>query len=317
MKIVVLDGYTANPGDLTWEEFTRLGEFQVYDRTPPEQVVPRAAGAEAVLTNKTVIARHAISALPALRYIGVLATGYNIIDTVAARERGIVVCNVPEYSTANVAQTAFALLLELTDHAGHHAETVRAGKWSGSVDFCYWDFPLIELSGLTLGIIGYGRIGRAVARIAQAFGMRVLAYSRLPASGNANGVEPVELDILLQQSDVVSLHCPLTAETTRMVNAAMIDKMKHSAFLINTSRGGLIDEASLAAALNSDRLAGAGLDVLSTEPPRVDNPLLTAKNCIITPHIAWASQKSRSALLRIAAENLRAWQKGARQNVVN
>jgi glycerate dehydrogenase len=236
----------------------------------------------------------------------------------AARERGIVVSNVPEYSTQEVAQAVFALLLELTNRTGHHAETVRAGKWSKSKDFCYWDFPLVSLAGLTLGIIGYGRIGRAVGRIGQAFGMRVLATRRSssPKTGD-DGTQFVEMETLLCESDAVTLHCPLTAENQRMVNAAFLGKMKPSAFLINTARGGLVDEAALAGALNQGRIAGAGLDVLSTEPPSPENPLLTAKNCIITPHIAWATKTARGRLLQITAENIRAWQKGVPQNVVS
>jgi glycerate dehydrogenase len=318
MKIVILDGYAANPSDLSWDEFASLGELEVFDRTSPEQMVARLQGAAMAITNKAVLNRTVILALPDLRYIGVTATGYNIVDVAAARERGIVVSNVPEYSTQEVAQAVFALLLELTNRTGHHAETVRAGKWSKSKDFCYWDFPLVSLAGLTLGIIGYGRIGRAVGRIGQAFGMRVLATRRSssPKTGD-DGTQFVEMETLLCESDAVTLHCPLTAENQRMVNAAFLGKMKPSAFLINTARGGLVDEAALAGALNQSRIAGAGLDVLSTEPPSPENPLLTAKNCIITPHIAWATKTARGRLLQITAENIRAWQKGVPQNVVS
>jgi len=318
MKIVVLDGHASNPGDLSWDEFAKLGELEVFDRTAKEQMIVRLQGAAIALTNKAVLDRSVISALPDLRFIGVTATGYNVVDVEAARERGIVVCNVPEYSTPDVAQAVFALLLELTNRTGHHAETVRAGKWSRSQDFSYWDYPLAGLSGLTLGIIGFGRIGRAVARIGQAFGMKILAMRRSPSATDKNdGVEYVELDTLLRESDVISLHCPLTPETTRLVNAEFLAKMKRTAFLINTARGGLVDEAALADALNHDRIAGAGLDVLSTEPPSPDNPLLAAKNCIITPHIAWATKTARIRLLQVTADNIRAWLNGKPQNVVN
>lgn len=318
MKIVILDGYAANPGDLSWDEFATLGELAVFDRTRPEQMVERLQGAAVAITNKAVVNRDMISALPDLRYIGVTATGYNIVDGAAARERGMVVTNVPEYSTQEVAQAVWALLLELTNRTGHHAETARAGKWSRSADFCYWDFPLVSLAGLTLGIIGYGRTGRAVGRIGQAMGMKVLALRRAssPKTDN-NGTQFVELETLLRESDAVTLHCPLTPENQRMVNASFLGKMKLTAYLINTARGGLVDEAALAEALNQGRIAGAGLDVLSTEPPPDNNPLLAAKNCIITPHIAWATKTARVRLLQITAENIRAWQSGKPQNVVN
>jgi glycerate dehydrogenase len=318
MKIIVLDGHAANPGDLSWDEFSRLGKLEVFDRTAKEQIIARLQGATVALTNKAVIDRAVISALPDLRFIGVTATGYNIVDIAAARERGIVVCNVPEYSTQDVTQAVFALLLELTNRTGHHAETVRAGKWSKSPDFCYWDYPPIGLSGLTLGIIGFGRIGRAVARIGQAFGMKILATRRnIAATAEADGIRYVELDTLVRESDAITLHCPLTPETTRLVNAQFLAKMKPTAFLINTARGGLVDEAALADALNHDRIAGAGLDVLSSEPPLPDNPLLSAKNCIITPHIAWATKTARIRLLQVTADNIRAWLNGKPQNVVN
>ena len=317
MKIVILDGYTADPGDLSWDEFAKLGKLTVFDRTAKEQIVPRLKGVAIAVTNKAVLDRDIISALPDLRYIGVTATGYNIVDIGAAQERGIVVCNVPEYSTPDVAQAVFALLLELTNRTGHHAESVRAGKWSRSPDFCYWDFPLAGLSGLTLGIIGYGRIGRAVARIGQAFGMKILTMRRNASSNvESDGIRYVGLDTLLRESDVVTLHCPLTPETTRMVNAKFLEKMKRTAILINTARGGLVDEAALADALNNGRIAGAGLDVLSIEPPPPDNLLLNAKNCVITPHIAWATKTARMRLLQISAENIRAWLNGKPQNVV-
>lgn len=317
MKIVVLDGYTLNPGDLSWEQFKALGEFETHDRTPQTQTVERARDAEIVLTNKTVLDRAVIAALPRLRYIGVLATGYNVVDIETARERGIPVCNVPEYGTANVAQAVFALLLELTNHTGHHSQTVREGRWTAATDFCYWDFPLVELNGLTLGIVGYGRIGRAVARIGCAFGMKVLVLDASATRVSSAEVRFVGLDTLFRESDVVSLHCPLTQQTKELINAARLAQMKPTAFLINTARGGLVNEAALADALNHDRLAGAGLDVLSIEPPPADNPLLRAKNCIITPHIAWATRDARARLMQVAADNLRAWLQGRPQNVVN
>jgi glycerate dehydrogenase len=318
MKIVILDGHTANPGDLSWDEFAQFGKVEVFERTGAEEIVGRLQGAAIAVTNKAVINRQAMLALPDLRYIGVTATGYNIVDIAAARERGIVVTNVPEYSTPDVAQAVFALLLELTNHTGHHADTVRAGKWSQSRDFAYWDFPLISLTGLTLGIIGYGRIGRAVGRIGEAFGMKILANRRSSSTGaREEGVHYVEMETLLRESDVVSLHCPLTPENQRMVNASFLGKMKPTAFLINTARGGLVDEPALAHALNNGRIAGVGLDVLSIEPPPADNPLLSAKNCIVTPHIAWATKTARTRLLQITAENLRAWLSGAPKNVVS
>ncbi len=318
MKIVVLDGHTANPGDLSWDEFAKLGNLEIFPRTNKDQIISRLQGAAAAITNKAVINRNTLSALPNLRYIGVTATGYNIVDTEAARERGIVVTNVPEYSTQEVAQAVFALLLELTNRTGYHAETVRAGRWSKSEDFCYWDYPLICLAGLSLGIIGYGRIGQEVGRIAQAFGMKILAPRR-PSSPKigSDGVQYVEMETLLRESDAISLHCPLTPESKGLVNSEFLSKMKPTAFLINTARGGLVNEPALADALNQNRIAGAGLDVLSTEPPPADNPLLNAKNCIITPHVAWATKTARARLLQIAATNIRAWLNGAPQNVVN
>ena len=318
MRIVVLDGYTLNPGDLSWDAIRALGDCVIHDRTPPERVVERAAGAAVVLTNKVALDRAAIEALPELRLIAVTATGYNIIDTAAARSRDVAVCNVPEYGTPNVAQHVFALLLELATRTGHHARTVRDGRWAASADWCYWDYPLVELSELTLGIVGYGRIGRAVADIARGFGMNVLAHRRRGNGGvTEDGVRLVDLDTLFARSDVVSLHCPLTPDNARMVSADRLGRMKPSAFLINTARGGLIDEAARAAALNAGTIAGAGLDVLTVEPPRGDNPLIGAKNCIITPHIAWASRPARQRLLNVTAENLRRFLDGRPQNVVN
>jgi glycerate dehydrogenase len=316
MRIVVLDGFTLNPGDLSWNELESLGECRIHDRSSAADVVEHAADAEIVLTNKTVLNREQILALPKLKYIGVLATGYNIVDVAAARERNIPVTNVPTYGTKSVAQHTFALLLELTQHAGHHAQTVRDGRWTKSPDFCYWDYPLVELADLTMGIVGLGRIGKAVAELALAFGMNVLATSSTPRKP-LPGIQFVELETLLRQSDVVSLHCPLTAQTKNMVNKSTLALLKPTAFLVNTSRGPLIDEHALAEALNSGRIAGAAVDVLSVEPPPADNPLLSAKNCIVTPHIAWATRAARARLMRIAVANVRAFLNGSLENVVN
>jgi glycerate dehydrogenase len=316
MKIVILDGFTLNPGDLGWDELKSLGECEIHDRTPASEVVKRAARAEIVLTNKTPVTRETIFALPQLKFIGILATGYNIVDVAAARERSVPVANVPAYSTKSVAQHTFALLLELTQHVGHHARTVRDGRWSESPDWCYWDYPLIELDGMTIGIFGYGRIGRAVSDLALAFGMKVLATSSSPKQ-IPSGIQFVDLETLFRQSDVVTLHCPLTPQTKNLVNTARLALMKPTAFLINTSRGLLIDETALADALNCGRIAGAGLDVLSFEPPPPRNPLLKAKNCLITPHIAWATRAARSSLMQTTAANVRAFIAGKPQNVVN
>jgi glycerate dehydrogenase len=317
MKLVILDAYTTNPGDLSWDELCAMADCAVYDRSSPDQVVPRAADAEMVLTNKTILDREVIAALPQLRYIGVLATGYNIVDVQAARQRGIPVCNVPEYGTPNVAQATFALLLELTNRVGHHAQTVRDGRWCSSPDFCYWDFPQVELAGRTMGIVGLGRIGQAVARIAAAFGMQVLAFDQFPPTTAADGVRFADLDTVFRDSDAVTLHCPLTAENRELVNAARLATMKPTAYLVNTARGGLVNDADLAHALNAGRLAGAALDVLSVEPPVPDNPLLAAKNCLVTPHIAWATQAARGRLIQAAAENVREFLAGRPINVVN
>jgi glycerate dehydrogenase len=317
MKIVILDGHTANPGDLSWEPFRQLGDCAIFDRTPEAEIVARARDAEIILTNKAVLARATLAALPRLRYIGVTATGYNVVDVAAARERGITVTNVPDYGTPSVAQAVFALILELTNRTGHHAQTVREGRWARSPDWCYWDYPLIELKGLTLGIAGFGQIGEAVARIGRAFGMNVIAARRHPPPGRRDDVEFTDLEALFQRSDVLSLHCPLTPETRGLVNGARLARMKPSAFLINTARGPLVDEAALAVALNEGRIAGAGLDVLSVEPPKADNPLLGARNCFITPHVAWASRSARQRLLEVTAANVRAFLGGKPQNVVN
>lgn len=317
MKIVVLDGFTLNPGDLSWDELKALGTCEIIDRTPANEVVGRSADAEILLTNKTVLTRNQIEALPKLKYIGVLATGYNIVDVKAAREQNIAVTNVPTYGTRSVAQMTFALLLELTQHAGHHGQTVKDGRWTKSLDFCYWDFPLVELDGLTMGIVGFGRIGQAVSELAAAFGMRVIAHTPRTPTESADGVEFVGLDPLFETSDVVSLHCPLTEATKGLVNARRLSGMKRSAFLLNTSRGPLIDEAALANALNQGQIAGAALDVLGVEPPLADNPLLRAKNCLITPHIAWATSAARSRLMQTAISNVRAFLRGEPENVVN
>ncbi len=308
MKIVVLDGQTLNPGDLSWVELEKLGSCTVYERTAPTQVLERAGDAEVVLTNKTVLGRGEIAGLRRLRYIGLLATGYNVVDVVAAKERGIVVTNIPTYGTSSVAQMAFALLLELCHHVGEHARSVREGDWTRSNDFCFWNYPLVELQGLTFGVIGYGRIGATVAALARAFGMQVIGYT-VPASSDS-GVEWVMLDDVFRRSDAISLHCPLTPETKGIVDARRLALMKPTAFLLNTSRGPLVDECALAEALNRGALAGAGIDVLPVEPPPADNPLLSAKNCLITPHIAWATLAARARLMETAVENVRAFQAG-------
>jgi len=317
MKIVVLDGYTLNPGDLTWKGLEALGECTIYDRTAPADTLKRADGAAIVLTNKTELSAGIINRLADLRYIGVLATGYNVVDVEAARLRGIPVTNVPAYGTDSVAQMVFAHLLNLTQHVAHHGRTVREGRWSGCADFCYWDMPLIELGGLTMGIVGLGRIGGAVARLATAFGMKVIACDISPRREPVEGCAMVSMDEVFGKADVVSLHCPLTPETENLIDSRRLAMMKKTAFLINTSRGRLIDEHALAEALNSRQIAGAGLDVLSTEPPEEDNPLLAARNCHITPHIAWATLAARERLLNIAVNNVKAFLAGKPQNIVN
>jgi glycerate dehydrogenase len=317
MKIVVLDGHTANPGDLSWAPLEALGACEVHPRTPVGEIVARCVDADAVITNKAPLTRDTLSRLPQLRYIGVSATGTDVVDRAAAREYGITVTNVPGYGTPAVAQLVFALILELTHHTGHHARTVRDGRWSACPDFSYQDRPLIELSGRTLGIIGFGDIGRAVARIGLAFDMRVLASRRQWDADAPPGVTPATTDEVLAGSDVVTLHCPLTAETTGLINQRTLALMKPSAFLINTGRGPLIDETALACALGDGRLAGAGLDVLSTEPPPPDNPLLHARNCLITPHLGWATREARHRLIQAVAGNLRAFLEGRPVHVVN
>lgn len=320
MKIVVLDGYTENPGDLSWEPLKALGSLTVYDRTSltdDGEIIRRIGGAEIVVTNKTPLRAAVLDACPSIRFIAVLATGYNVVDVAHAAEKGIPVSNVPAYGTAAVSQYAIALLLEICHHIGHHAATVAEGRWAKSADFCYWDYPLIELDGKTMGIIGFGRIGQAEGRIARALGMRVLAYDLFPVSAGREVAEYVSLDQLLAQSDVVSLHCNLTAENEGMINRQSIAKMKDGAILINNARGQLICEQDLADALNSGKLAAAGLDVVSTEPIREDNPLLTAKNCLITPHISWASIESRERIMDCTEKNIRAFISGSPINVVN
>lgn len=304
MKIVVLDGYAANPGDLSWDGMKALGECVIYERTSPEQVLERAAGAEVVLTNKVVITAEHIAALPDLKYIGVLATGYNIVDVEAARSRGIVVTNIPAYSTDSVAQMVFAHILNICLQVQHYTEEVRNGRWTSSPDFCFWDTPLMELSGKKLGIVGLGHTGSATARIAIGFGMQVCAYTSKSHFQLIPEIKKMDLDELFRECDIVSLHCPLNEQTRGMVNAARLKTMKPTAILINTGRGPLVNEQDLADALNNGTIYAAGVDVLSQEPPRADNPLLHARNCFITPHIAWASGEARQRLMQIAVDNL-------------
>jgi glycerate dehydrogenase len=315
-EIVVLDGFTLNPGDLSWDNLHALGTCQIFERTPPDQVLERAASAHIVITNKVPFTQDDILALPSLKYIGVTATGYNIIDVRAAQERDVIVTNVPAYGTHSVAQHTFALLLELTQHVGHHAQTVREGRWTQSADWCYWDDTLVELHGRTLGIIGFGRIGKAVAKLAQAFGMKVITCPSSTGKSPEKNLSVVTLEYLLAASDVVSLHCPLTPQTSQILNRERLAQMKSSAFLLNTSRGPLVEEQALADALNEGKLAGAGLDVLAIEPPVTENPLFTARNCVITPHIAWATHAARSRLLTVAVDNVRAFLNGTPANVV-
>ncbi|AQT68306.1 Glycerate dehydrogenase [Anaerohalosphaera lusitana] len=317
MNIVLLDSHTVNPGDLSCEPLEKLGTFKLYDRTKPEQVIERSKEAEILLTNKTIIRGEHIAALPKLKYIGVLATGYNTVDIDAARKHNITVTNVPAYSTDSVAQTVFAHLLAHTQHVADHSREVSKGRWCESEDFCYWDFPLIELAGNTMGILGLGQIGKAVAQIAQAFGMNVIAHSRSEPDDKPAGVQMVGLKDLFTKSDVLSVNCPLTEQTQGLVNHDLIARMKPNAIFINTSRGPIVEEQALADALNNERIAGAGLDVLSTEPPNPDNPLLNAKNCTITPHIGWATLASRKRCLDIVAENIKAFMAGDPQNVVS
>ena len=317
-RIVVLDGYALNPGDLSWEPLRTIGDLQVFDRTPDDQIVERAQDAEIVLTNKTRLSADVLRQLKKTRYIGVLATGYDIVDIKTAADLKIVVTNIPTYGTASVAEFTFALILELCHHASLHSEASRAGEWSRSADFTFWKTPLVELAGKTIGIVGLGKIGRRVAEIALAFEMRVLAANQVrSAVPDWPNFRWCEVDELMRQADIVSLHCPLLAQTRGMINAKSLALMKPGAFLINVSRGGLVVEQDLADALNNGRLAGAAVDVLSSEPPSPDNPLLHAKNCIVTPHIAWATMEARTRLLNTAVANVRAFVEGHPVNVVN
>jgi glycerate dehydrogenase len=318
MKIVVLDGYTENPGDLSWDGFAKLGDLTVYDRcTGEEEIIRRAEGAEAVITNKTPVSGKTIESCGGLRYIGVLATGYNIVDYRTAREKGIPVTNIPSYGTDAVGQFAIALLLEICHHVGRHDQAVKEGRWEKSADWCFWDYPLIELAGKTIGIIGFGRIGRTTGRIARAMGMEVIANDEVPDEEGGKIAAYVSREELYGRSDVISLHCPLFPATEGMINSESIAKMKDGVIILNNSRGSLIIEQDLADALNSGKVYAAGVDVVSSEPIRPDNPLLKAKNCIITPHISWAPKESRLRLMGIAVENLRAFIEGKPVNVVN
>lgn len=310
MKITIFDGYGMNPGDLSWDGIAALGDLKVYDRTAPSEVIGRSADSEALLTNKTVLDGETLRALPKLKYVGVLATGYNVVDTATARQLGIVVTNIPAYSTMSVAQMVFAHLLNVTDRVEHYAEENRQGRWSRNPDFCYWDTPVTELAGKTFGIVGLGHIGQAVAKIALAFGMKVIAFTSKEPEHLPDGVSKAGLDTLFAESDVVSLHCPLTPSTEKLINRETLSKMKPGAILINTGRGPLIDEQAVADALRDGRLGAFCADVLSSEPPAADNPLLSAPNSFITPHIAWASKEARERLMQIAVANLKAFIEG-------
>ena len=316
MHIVILDGYAANPGDLSWEEMKQLGNCVIYDRTSPAEVLERSRGAEILLTNKTVLNADTINALPDLRYIGVLATGFNIVDTEAAKVRGVIVTNIPAYSTDSVAQMVFAHLLNICQQVQHHSEEVRKGRWSNNPDFCFWDTPLIELCGKKMGIVGLGHTGSRTARIAISLGMEVYAYTSKSSFQLPHEIKKMELDELFSECDVISLHCPLTPDTREIVNASRLSLMKSTAILINTGRGPLVNEQDLADALNEGRIYAAGLDVLNQEPPHADNPLLTARNCYITPHIAWAPLQARRRCMEIVEQNIRAFQEGHPQNIV-
>lgn len=316
MKIVVLDGYALNPGDLSWEGLKSLGDCQIFDRTKPEEVFSRISDVEAVITNKVIIDKHMLSQLPALEYIGVTATGYNVVDVLAATERNIVVTNIPAYSTDSVAQLVFSHILNVTNRVELHANSVKAGNWTKNPDFAYWKTPQMELAGKTLGIIGFGRIGRKVAEIALAFGMKVVFQNRSVKNELPEGMVQKSLGEVFSESDFLSLNCPLTSENAAFVNKSRIETMKPAAVLINTGRGALINEADLAEALNSGRIAAACLDVLSTEPPLQQNPLISAKNCFITPHIAWATFEARQRLMNITVENLKNYLSGTAKNVV-
>ncbi len=317
MKIVVLDGYAANPNDLSWEDMQALGQLVVFDRTAPDQVLERSADADALLTNKVVLSAETLAKLPKLKYIGVLATGYNVVDTVAARRQGIVVTNIPAYSTDSVAQLTFAHILNITNSVAHYADQNRQGRWSTSPNFVYWDTPLIELSGKTLGIVGLGNIGMKVATIARTFGMDVFAYTSKNSTDLPIGIQKTTLDGLLAVSDVLSLHCPLNEQTHHLINAQTLKKMKRGAILINTGRGPLVDEQAVADALNDGQLLAYGADVMTQEPPTAENPLLKCQNAYLTPHIAWATYEARKRLMLIATSNLQAFIEGKPVNVVN
>ena len=318
MKLVVLDGYTLNPGDLNWEGIKKFGDLEVHDRTPESLIVERCQGAEIIFTNKTPLREAVLSQLPYLKYIGVLATGYNVVDVDYAKTRGIAVANVPGYGTASVVQMTFALLLELCQHVQSHSDSVRQGDWAASPDFCYWNYPLIELEGKTIGIIGFGSIGQKVADIATAFGMNIMGFSRTRSDqSHRKNFKWAELNELLKESDVVSVHCPLFPETQGIINKDSLRLMKRTAFFLNTSRGPLMVDQDLADALNEGIIAGAGIDVLSVEPPSADNPLFKAKNCLITPHIAWATKEARSRLMGIAENNLSSFLNQKPINIVN
>jgi glycerate dehydrogenase len=316
LKIVCLDGYTENPGDLSWDDFKALGNFTVYDRTPASEIIQRIGKAEAILTNKTPITRTTLEACPNLKYIGVLATGYNVVDTETAKKSGVTVTNIPTYGTAAVGQFAIALLLEICHHIGHHSEAVHQGRWANCDDFCFWDYPLIELAGKTMGIIGFGRIGQVTGTIAKALGMKVIAHDEAENATGKAIAEYVSMDTIFTQSDVISLHCPLFPSTQGLINKNTIAKMKDGVIILNNSRGPLIIEQDLADALNSGKVSAAGLDVVSSEPIKSDNPLLKAKNCIITPHISWAPKESRKRLMDIAVGNLDAFLQGKPVNTV-
>lgn len=317
MKIVVLDGYALNPGDLSWKAFEEFGEVIVHDRTTPDEIVERAQGATVLLTNKTPMREKVINVLPELRFIGVLATGYNIIDIDVAHKRGIIVSNIPDYGSHSVAQLTMALLLELCHHVQRHSDSVRSGKWASSIDWSYWEYPLVELAGKTMGIVGFGNIGKKVADMAASFGMNVLGSARTQSDqSHRKNFRWAEVPDLLTQSDVVSIHCPLTSETKGLINSRSLQTMKRTAFLLNTSRGPIIVDEDLSDALDNDVIAGAGIDVLSVEPPHKDNPLFKAKNCIITPHIAWATREARSRLMNLAVQNVQAFTMGKPVNVV-
>lgn len=317
MNIVVLDGYTLNPGDITWKGMEQLGSLTVYDRTPVDKIVERIGNAEVVFTNKTPISKETFEACPNIKFVGVLATGYNVVDVVVAKEKGIPVTNIPTYGTDAVGQFVIGLLLEICHHIGHHDKAVHDGLWENNNDWCFWDYPLIELADKTMGIIGFGRIGQATGRIAKALGMNVIAFDEYPNDAGKEFGKYVSLDTLFSESDVIALHCPLFPSTQGIINRENIAKMKDGVIILNNSRGALIVEQDLADALNSGKVYATGVDVVSTEPIKGDNPLLNAKNCIITPHISWAPKESRQRLMNIAVDNLDAFIKGSPKNVVN